>query len=151
MNGCKSFCIIESGDALGPARRRAPGRRPRALRLQAVGARGGRRWKRPGERTRASLVGALQREADTRHRPNLLGLARPAGLRDGVLLAEVVTKTNRIDLSAYPPWLQVLVGTLAAALVIWILMKLLKWTLWLLLLAVLIGGVIWTLCLLLGL
>ena len=60
-----------------------------------------------------------------------------------MLLAEVVTKSFFIDLSAYPKWLVVLVGSLVAALVIWILMKLLKWTLWLLFFGVLIGGVIW--------
>ena len=60
-----------------------------------------------------------------------------------MLLAEVVTKSFCIDLSAYPKWLVVLVGSLVAALVIWILMKLLKWTLWLLFFGVLVGGVIW--------
>jgi hypothetical protein len=60
------------------------------------------------------------------------------------VLAQTVTKTYFVDLSAYPQWLVVLGATLAAALVIWILMKLLKWTLWLLFLAVLIGGVLWT-------
>ena len=60
-----------------------------------------------------------------------------------MLLAEVVTRSFFVDLSAYPKWLVVLVGSLVAALVIWILMKLLKWTLWLLFFGVLIGGVIW--------
>ena len=49
--------------------------------------------------------------------------------------------------SAYPRWLVVLVGTLVAALAIWIAMKLLKWTLWLLFFAILIGGIFWTLLL----
>jgi hypothetical protein len=49
-----------------------------------------------------------------------------------------------LDLSAYPRWVVVLVGTFAAVLLIWIAMKLLKWTLWLLLFAVLAGGVIWS-------
>jgi hypothetical protein len=39
--------------------------------------------------------------------------------------------------------LVVLVATLVAALAIWILIKLLKLTLWLLLFVVLIGGVLW--------
>ena len=60
-----------------------------------------------------------------------------------MLLAEVVTKTFFVDLSAYPKWLVVLVGSLAAALIIWLAMKLLKWTLWLLFFVVLIGGVLW--------
>jgi hypothetical protein len=60
-----------------------------------------------------------------------------------VLLAEATTKTFFIDLSAYPQWLVVLGGTLALALGIWIMMKLLKWTLWLLFFVVLIGGVAW--------
>jgi hypothetical protein len=77
-----------------------------------------------------------------------LGLHATAALVGGVLLAAVVTKTYFFDLSAYPRWLVVLVGTLVAALVIWILMKLLKWTLWLLLFGVLIGGVLWAIWLL---
>lgn len=59
------------------------------------------------------------------------------------MLAESVTKTYFIDLSAYPQWLVVLCGTLLLALGIWIAMKLLKWTLWLLLFAVLVGGMAW--------
>ena len=61
-----------------------------------------------------------------------------------MLFADVVTGTYFVDLSAYPKWLVVLVGTLLAALVIWITMKLLKWALWLLFFAVLVGGVLWT-------
>ena len=61
-----------------------------------------------------------------------------------MLLADVVTRTYFVDPSAYPKWLVVLVGTLLAALVIWITMKLLKWALWLLFFAVLVGGVLWT-------
>lgn len=60
-----------------------------------------------------------------------------------MLFADVVTNTYFVDLSAYPKWLVVLVGTLAAALIIWITMKLLKWTLWLLFFGVLIGGLLW--------
>lgn len=77
-----------------------------------------------------------------------LGLDGGGPLVGGVLLAAVVTKTYFVDLSAYPRWLVVLVGTLVAALVIWIMMKLLKWTLWLLLFGVLIGGVLWAIWLL---
>jgi hypothetical protein len=66
-------------------------------------------------------------------------------LRGVVLLAEATqtSKTYFIDLSGYPQWLVVLVATLVAALAIWILIKLLKLTLWLLLFVVLIGGVLW--------
>ena len=64
-------------------------------------------------------------------------------LRGGVLIAEVVTNTYVFDLSAYPKWLVVLVGTLVAALGIWILIKLLKLALWLLFFAVLFGGFFW--------
>jgi hypothetical protein len=77
-----------------------------------------------------------------------LGLDGGGPLVGDVLLAAVVTKTYFVDLSAYPRWLVVLVGTLVAALVIWIMMKLLKWTLWLLLFCVLIGGVLWAIWLL---
>ena len=59
------------------------------------------------------------------------------------MLAEVVTTTHAVDLSTYPKWLVVLVGTLIAALGIWILIKLLKLALWMLFFAVLIGGFFW--------
>ena len=48
-----------------------------------------------------------------------------------------------IDLSEYPRWLVILGGTFVAVVAIWILMKLLKLTLWLLLISVLIGGLVW--------
>jgi ABC-type xylose transport system permease subunit len=59
------------------------------------------------------------------------------------------TKTWFIDLSAYPPWLVVLAGTLAAVLFIYVTMKLLKWTLWILLILVLCAGTLWSMWLLL--
>lgn len=65
-------------------------------------------------------------------------------------LAQAVLHTLSLDLSTYPPWLVVLAGTLLAVVGIWVLMKLLKWTLWLLLFAVLIGGLLWSLLLLFG-
>jgi hypothetical protein len=64
-------------------------------------------------------------------------------LLGGLVLAAVVTKSYFVDLSSYPQWLVVLVGTLVLALAIWIGMKLLKVALWLLFYAVLIGGLIW--------
>jgi hypothetical protein len=67
-----------------------------------------------------------------------------------VLLAQATTHTYSFDLSQYPQWLLVLVGTLLAVLIIWILMKLLKWTLWILLFCVLIGGLLWSMQLLIG-
>ena len=72
-----------------------------------------------------------------------LGLQQPARLGGGVFFAEVVSKTYFVDLSAYPKWLVVLVGTLVAALVIWLLIRLLKLALWILFFAVLIGGFFW--------
>ena len=78
-----------------------------------------------------------------------LGVDRCAGLRDGVMLAEGTGQIGFVDLSGYPPWLVVLVGTLVTALAIWILLKLLKLALWLLFFAVLIGGTCWAAWLLL--
>ena len=59
------------------------------------------------------------------------------------MFADVVTKSYFVDLSGHPKWLVVLVSTLVLALIIWIMMKLLKWTLWLLFFAVLVGGMSW--------
>ena len=74
----------------------------------------------------------------------MLDCRERTSLRGSVLLAEAVTNhTFFVDLSAYPKWLVVLVGSLAAALIIWFAMKLLKWTLWLLFFGVLVGGVLW--------
>ena len=65
-------------------------------------------------------------------------------------LAEIIQKTWSVDVSEYPQWLVVLGGTLVAALVIWLAMKLLKIALWLLFFVVLIGGIGWALWLLLN-
>jgi hypothetical protein len=75
----------------------------------------------------------------------LLGAVGDSRLVGGVLLAAVTqtVKSFEFDLSAYPQWMIVAVGTLVVALVVWILMKLLKWTLWLLFFGVLIGGLAW--------
>lgn len=71
-------------------------------------------------------------------------MAADSRLRGGVSLAVLVKESvTVIDLSAYPRWLVVLVGTLVGALVIWLLIKLLKVALWLLFFAVLIGGLAW--------
>lgn len=66
-----------------------------------------------------------------------------------MVLAQLAAEFPWLDLSAHPPWLVVIVGTFAAALVIWILIKLLKWALWLLFFGVLLGGTFWALWLLL--
>ena len=66
------------------------------------------------------------------------------------MLALVKQTVTVVDLSAYPSWLVVLCGTLMAALAIWVLIKLLKWALWLLFFGVLIGGLIWTACLIIA-
>ncbi|MDO8544431.1 MAG: hypothetical protein Q7S40_28665 [Opitutaceae bacterium] len=42
----------------------------------------------------------------------------------------------------YPPWLVILIGTLVAVLLLWIFGKLLKWTIWVLIALVLVGGLI---------
>lgn len=73
----------------------------------------------------------------------LLGGAARAGLRGSVLLA-LLTKTSAPtmieSLADYPRWLVVACGTIVLAAAIWVVMKLLKWTLWLLLFAVLVTG-----------
>lgn len=79
-----------------------------------------------------------------------LGVGRGGALGGRVLFAADLVKTYSFDLSAWPPWLVVLGGTLLLVLAIWITMKVLKWTLWLLLFLVLIGGVLWSMWLLLG-
>ena len=55
--------------------------------------------------------------------------------------AEAVSASNGF-LAGYPPWLIVLVGAVIAALVLWLFGKLLKWAIWLVIIAVLVGGVI---------
>lgn len=72
-----------------------------------------------------------------------LGVDRGAGLGGRVAFALLAAEHLRLELGEHPPWLVVLGGTLAAALVIWILIKLLKWALWLLFFAVLLGGTFW--------
>ncbi len=71
-----------------------------------------------------------------------LGQGEPCGLGGVVPLSEIA-HSIMIDLSEYPRWLVVLGGTVVAVVVIWIMMKLLKLALWLLLIGVLIGGLVW--------
>jgi hypothetical protein len=69
----------------------------------------------------------------------LLGPARRPGLVTGVFL--VVQTSSWLDsFGDYPRWLVVAGLTLVAAAAIWILAKAIKWTLWLLLIAVLLVG-----------
>lgn len=42
----------------------------------------------------------------------------------------------------YPPWLVVVIGAVIAAIALWIFAKLVKWTLWIVILVVLVGGVV---------
>jgi len=58
------------------------------------------------------------------------------------MLAQATTKTATFAQSfeGWPSWLQVAVATVFAALAIWVLMKVLKWALWLLFFLVLLGG-----------
>jgi hypothetical protein len=72
-----------------------------------------------------------------------LGVRGAARLRRRVSFAEIVTQTWYADLSGYPPWLLVLGGSFALALLIWIVMKLMKLALWLAFFGVLIGGIAW--------
>jgi hypothetical protein len=72
-----------------------------------------------------------------------LGPARRMRLRGAVFLAEVVTKSYFIDLSAYPRWLVIVVGALLLALVMWLLLRLLKVALWVSIFLVLAGGLGW--------
>ena len=58
------------------------------------------------------------------------------------MLLAVVTQTSSygFSLEGYPDWLIILVGTLVAALAIWLFIKLIKLALWMLLAVVLVGG-----------
>lgn len=79
-----------------------------------------------------------------------LGIDALPRLGDGVFLADVVIKSHSFDLAACPQWLAVLIGTLGLALAIWIGIKVLKLTLWLVLIGVLLGGGAWAAWLFLG-
>ena len=65
-----------------------------------------------------------------------------AGLVEGVLLAVLTKSSTLVDsLDAQPRWLVIAGATVAVAAAIWLVAKLLKWTLQVLLVAVLVGGV----------
>jgi len=44
--------------------------------------------------------------------------------------------------AAYPPWFVLACATVAAVTGLWLLVKLLKWALWLLLVGILVGGAV---------
>jgi len=44
---------------------------------------------------------------------------------------------------SWPLWLQVAIGTVAVAVALWIFAKILKWTIWVLIVSVVIGGLGW--------
>lgn len=56
------------------------------------------------------------------------------------LLSKLSASTMLDSLADYPRWVVVACVTIVLAAAIWVMMKLLKWTLWLLLFAVLIIG-----------
>lgn len=53
--------------------------------------------------------------------------------------AEAVSASPGI-LEGYPPWLIVVIGAVVAAIILWIFAKLVKWTVWVLIPIVLVGG-----------
>jgi hypothetical protein len=69
----------------------------------------------------------------------LLGARRGSAFVNGVFFGASLSPGSDPFLG-YPPWLAVLALTVVVALAVWILGKLLKWALWLLLIAVLVGG-----------
>jgi hypothetical protein len=71
----------------------------------------------------------------------LLGGAARARLRGGVLIALLARTAPMLDsLADYPRWFVVACGTIVAAVLIWVVMKLLKLALWLLIAGVLVVG-----------
>ncbi|MCX6955984.1 MAG: hypothetical protein NTV51_27925 [Verrucomicrobia bacterium] len=57
-----------------------------------------------------------------------------------MLLSQIPASPGVDSLADYPRWLVVACVTIVLAAAIWVVMKLLKWTLWLLLFAVLVLG-----------
>ncbi len=55
--------------------------------------------------------------------------------------AEAASASNG-PFHGYPPWLIILVGAVVAAVVLWIFAKLVKWTMWIVILVVLVGGAV---------
>lgn len=77
-----------------------------------------------------------------------LGFGGVAALCFGVFVA-VATQASSAAASApndmfhgYPRWLVVLVGSVIAALVLWLFGKLVKWAIWILIIVVLVGGLV---------
>jgi hypothetical protein len=88
--------------------------------------------------TAAACGGRLRNGLESARRPRFADAVFLAVIRQA---AEAASNANG-PFHGYPPWLIVLVGALVAAVAIWIFAKLLKWTLWIAILVVLIGGVI---------
>jgi hypothetical protein len=57
--------------------------------------------------------------------------------------SSVVSQTILDSISEYPRWLVIAAGTVAAALLIWLAAKLIEFALWLLMITVIAGGLIW--------
>ena len=73
----------------------------------------------------------------------MLGAPARTALREAVfiaLLSKPSAPTILDSLADYPRWVVVACATIVLAAAIWVVMKLLKWTLWLLLLSVVIIG-----------
>jgi hypothetical protein len=76
-----------------------------------------------------------------------LELGFPRGRLVSVFLAVIkqaaeAASTSNGPFHGYPPWIVVLVGAVVAAAVLWIFGKLLKWTIWIVIILVLVGGAI---------
>jgi len=72
-----------------------------------------------------------------------LGVAVRGALGGGVTAAEASVHVLGIDLSGWPRWALIAVGTLVLTAGLWVAMKVLKWALGLLLVLVLLGGLAW--------
>ncbi len=58
------------------------------------------------------------------------------------VLAQLAALSSSDPFQGHPKWLVLLVGTLLAAVLLWIFGKLMKWTIWVLIVVVVIGGLI---------
>ena len=102
---------------------------------------------RPGcRRVVAAVYDRRRKSSDVRsavidRRYKKLGPLARGRLRGAVLLALIAKTSSMLDsLADYPRWFVVACGTIVAAVSIWVVMKLLKLTMWLLIFAVLVVG-----------
>lgn len=72
-----------------------------------------------------------------------LGVVGRGALVGGVTAAEASVHVLGIDLSGWPRWALIAVGTLVLTGCLWVAMKVLKWALGVLLVLVLLGGLAW--------